>query len=100
LYRQSCSSSVPKGFIPNQDTDHIAVTTAGRAGPFVRQAGRNHNTVADKSSKHEPNASARVRESRQRRRTTTRLARTWASLVLHLKPRNELKQLANYIRMI
>ena len=57
---------VPKGFIPDQDTDQIAVTTEAAQGTSYRQAGR----IPGRGRRHHPAGSerrrARVDDRRQR----------------------------------
>ena len=55
--RRCCSCVVPKGFIPDQDTDQIAVTTEAAQGTSYRQAGR----VSERRS---PTSSGRTRTSK------------------------------------
>ena len=86
---------VPKGFIPDQDTDQIAVTTEAAQGTSYDQLVADQDRVSD-IIRHDPNVEALVST------VGGTVAQTLGGpnlgqIVVHLKPRDERSQLANDI---
>ena len=83
---------IPKGFIPDQDTDQLLAITEAGAGHLVRRRWWSiRKTIAEMVREIRTwTRSCRPWAARRRRRWA---ARTSASLVVHLKPRTERKLL-------
>jgi HAE1 family hydrophobic/amphiphilic exporter-1 len=86
---------VPKGFIPDQDTDQIAVTTEAAQGTSYEKLVEYQDRVADIIRKN-PNVLALV-STVGGSAANTLGGPNLGQLVVHLKPRNERRQLANDI---
>jgi len=86
---------VPKGFIPDQDTDQIAVTTEGAQGASFDNLVRYQDAVASIISRY-PNVSALV-STVGGAAAQTLGGPNLGQIVVHLKPRNERKKLAGQI---
>ncbi|HET9833598.1 MAG TPA: efflux RND transporter permease subunit, partial [Vicinamibacterales bacterium] len=86
---------VPKGFIPDQDTDQIAVTTEAAQGTSYDKLVEYQDRVAD-IIRRNPNVQALV-STIGGSASQTLGGPNLGQLVVHLKPRDERKQLANEI---
>ncbi len=86
---------VPKGFIPEQDTDQIAVTTEAAQGTSYDKLVEYQNNVAD-IIRRNPNVQALV-STIGGSASNTLGGPNLGQLVVHLKPRSDRKQLANDI---
>jgi HAE1 family hydrophobic/amphiphilic exporter-1 len=86
---------VPKGFIPDQDTDQIAVTTEAAQGTSYDKLVEYQNNVAD-IIRRNPNVQALV-STIGGSAANTLGGPNLGQLVVHLKPRDERKELANDI---
>ncbi len=84
---------VPKGFIPEQDTDQIAVTTEAAQGTGYTKLVEYQNQVADIIRK-DPNVDALV-STIGGTAASTLGGPNLGQIVVHLKPRSERKLLAN-----
>jgi HAE1 family hydrophobic/amphiphilic exporter-1 len=86
---------VPKGFIPDQDTDQIAVTTEAAQGTSYEKLVEYQDRVAD-IIRRNPNVQALV-STIGGSASQTLGGPNLGQLVVHLKPRDERKELANEI---
>jgi HAE1 family hydrophobic/amphiphilic exporter-1 len=86
---------VPKGFIPDQDTDQIAVTTEAAQGTSYDKLVEYQNNVAD-IIRRNPNVQALV-STIGGSASNTLGGPNLGQLVVHLRPRDERKELANDI---
>jgi HAE1 family hydrophobic/amphiphilic exporter-1 len=86
---------VPKGFIPDQDTDQIAVTTEAAQGTSYDKLVEYQNTVAD-IIRRDPNVEGLV-STIGGSAAATLGGPNLGQIVVHLKPRSERKELANDI---
>jgi HAE1 family hydrophobic/amphiphilic exporter-1 len=86
---------VPKGFIPDQDTDQIAVATEASQGASFDKLVEYQDAVARIIQKN-PNVDAMV-SSVGGSAAQTEGAANLGQIVVHLKPRSERRQLANDI---
>jgi len=86
---------VPKGFIPDQDTDQIAVTTEAAQGTSYDKLVEYQDRVAD-IIRSNPNVEALV-STVGGSASSTLGGPNLGQIVVHLKPRDERKQLANDI---
>jgi hydrophobic/amphiphilic exporter-1 (mainly G- bacteria), HAE1 family len=86
---------VPKGFIPEQDTDQIAVTTEAAQGTSYDKLVEYQNTVSDIIRK-DPNVEGLV-STIGGSAAATLGGPNLGQIVVHLKPRNERTELANDI---
>jgi HAE1 family hydrophobic/amphiphilic exporter-1 len=86
---------VPKGFIPDQDTDQIAVTTEAAQGTSYDKLVEYQDRVAD-IIRSNPNVEALV-STIGGSASSTLGGPNLGQIVVHLKPRDERKQLANDI---
>src|SRR6185369_14818124 len=86
---------VPKGFIPDQDTDQIAVTTEAAQGTSYEKLVEYQGEVANIIRKN-PNVAALV-STIGGNAANTLGGPNLGQLVVHLKPRDERKELANDI---
>src|SRR5579871_5258007 len=86
---------VPKGFIPDQDTDQLSVTTEAAQGTAYDKLVEYQNAVADIISKN-PNVEALV-STVGGTAAQTLGGPNLGQIVVHLKPRNQRKALANDI---
>jgi len=86
---------VPKGFIPDQDTDQIAVTTEAAQGAAYDKLVEYQNEVAGIISQ-DPNVEGLV-STIGGTAAATLGGPNLGQIVVHLKPRNERKELANDI---
>ncbi|HEX3704818.1 MAG TPA: efflux RND transporter permease subunit, partial [Vicinamibacterales bacterium] len=86
---------VPKGFIPDQDTDQIAVTTEAAQGTAYDKLVEYQGKVADVIS-HNPNVAGLV-STIGGSAANTLGGPNLGQIVVHLKPRNERSELANDI---
>ena len=86
---------VPKGFIPDQDTDQIAVTTEAAQGTSYDKLVEYQDHVADIIRKN-PNVQALV-STIGGSASQTLGGPNLGQIVVHLKPRDERKELANEI---
>jgi HAE1 family hydrophobic/amphiphilic exporter-1 len=86
---------VPKGFIPDQDTDQIAVTTEAAQGTAYDKLVEYQGKVADVISRN-PNVAGLV-STIGGSAANTLGGPNLGQIVVHLKPRSERKQLANDI---
>ena len=85
--------TIPKGFIPPQDTDQIAVTTEAAQGTSYDKLVEYQDAVA-KIIKADPNVDALV-STIGGTAAATLGGPNLGQLVVHLKPRNERRELAN-----
>jgi len=86
---------VPKGFIPDQDTDQIAVTTEAAQGTAYDKLVEYQGKVADVISRN-PNVAGLV-STIGGSAANTLGGPNLGQIVVHLKPRSERKELANDI---
>src|SRR4029077_3043939 len=86
---------VPKGFIPDQDTDQIAVTTEAAQGTSYDKLVEYQGEVAN-IIRNDPNVEALV-STIGGSASTPLGGPNLAQIVVHLKPRSERKELANQI---
>jgi HAE1 family hydrophobic/amphiphilic exporter-1 len=86
---------VPKGFIPDQDTDQIAVTTEAAQGTSYDRLVKYQDAVAD-VFRNDPNVEALV-STVGGSAAQTLGGPNLGQIVVHLKPRAERKELANQI---
>src|SRR5215471_10280758 len=86
---------VPKGFIPDQDTDQIAVTTEAAQGTSYDKLVEYQDRVAD-IIRRNPNVQALV-STIGGSASQTLGGPNLGQIVVHLKPRDERKELANDI---
>ena len=86
---------IPKGFIPDQDTDQIAVVTEAAQGTSYKQVMDYQKTVASIISQ-DPNVDA-LTSSVGGTGSATLGGPNYGQLVVHLKPRAERKLLVNDI---
>jgi len=86
---------IPKGFIPDQDTDQIAVTTEAAQGTAYDKLVEYQGRVAD-IIRQDPNVAALV-STVGGSAAATLGGPNLGQLVVHLKPRSERKELANDI---
>ncbi|HWF86302.1 MAG TPA: efflux RND transporter permease subunit, partial [Vicinamibacterales bacterium] len=86
---------VPKGFIPDQDTDQIAVTTEAAQGTAYDKLVEYQGKVADVISRN-PNVAGLV-STIGGSAANTLGGPNLGQIVVHLKPRNERSELANDI---
>jgi len=86
---------VPKGFIPEQDTDQIAVTTEAAQGTAYDRLVEYQGRVAD-VIRQDPNVAALV-STVGGSAAATLGGPNLGQIVVHLKPRNERRELANDI---
>jgi HAE1 family hydrophobic/amphiphilic exporter-1 len=86
---------VPKGFIPDQDTDQIAVTTEAAQGTSYDKLVEYQSNVAD-IIRRNPNVQALV-STIGGSASNTLGGPNLGQLVVHLRPRDERKELANDI---
>jgi HAE1 family hydrophobic/amphiphilic exporter-1 len=86
---------VPKGFIPDQDTDQISVTTEAAQGTAYDKLVEYQRQVAD-VIRQDPNVAALV-STVGGSAAQTLGGPNLGQLVVHLKPRSERKELANDI---
>jgi HAE1 family hydrophobic/amphiphilic exporter-1 len=86
---------VPKGFIPDQDTDQIAVTTEAAQGTAYDKLVEYQNTVAD-IIRQNPNVEALV-STIGGSASATLGGPNLGQIVVHLKPRDDRRELANDI---
>jgi HAE1 family hydrophobic/amphiphilic exporter-1 len=86
---------VPKGFIPEQDTDQLAVTTEAAQGASFDKLVEYQHAVADIISRN-PNVEALV-STVGGTAAQTLGGPNLGQIVVHLKPRSERKQLAGEI---
>jgi HAE1 family hydrophobic/amphiphilic exporter-1 len=86
---------IPKGFIPEQDTDQIAVTTEAAQGASFENLVKYQSNVADIISKN-PNVEALV-STIGGTEAQTLGGPNLGQIVVHLKPRGERKKLAGQI---
>src|SRR5262249_51579001 len=86
---------VPKGFIPDQDTDQIAVTTEAAQGTSYDRLVKYQDAVAD-MLRRDPNVEALV-STVGGSAAQTLGGPNLGQIVVHLKPRAERKELANQI---
>jgi HAE1 family hydrophobic/amphiphilic exporter-1 len=86
---------VPKGFIPDQDTDQIAVTTEAAQGTSYEKLVEYQSNVAD-IIRRNPNVQALV-STIGGSASNTLGGPNLGQLVVHLRPRDERKELANDI---
>jgi HAE1 family hydrophobic/amphiphilic exporter-1 len=86
---------VPKGFIPDQDTDQIAVTTEAAQGTSYDKLVEYQDRVAD-IIRSNPNVEALV-STIGGSASSTLGGPNLGQIVVHLKPRDERKELANDI---
>jgi hydrophobic/amphiphilic exporter-1 (mainly G- bacteria), HAE1 family len=86
---------VPKGFIPDQDTDQIAVTTEAAQGTSYDKLVEYQDRVAD-IIRSNPNVEALV-STVGGSASNTLGGPNLGQIVVHLKPRDERKELANDI---
>src|SRR5258707_489955 len=84
---------VPKGFIPEQDTDQLAVTTEAAQGTSFDKLVEYQSRVAD-IIRQNPNVDALV-STIGGSAANTLGGPNLGQIVVHLKPRNERKELAN-----
>jgi HAE1 family hydrophobic/amphiphilic exporter-1 len=84
---------VPKGFIPEQDTDQIAVTTEAAQGTGYDKLVEYQNQVAD-IIRNDPNVEALV-STVGGAAASTLGGPNLGQIVVHLKPRSDRKMLAN-----
>jgi HAE1 family hydrophobic/amphiphilic exporter-1 len=87
--------TVPKGFIPDQDTDQIAVTTEAAQGTSYDRLVKYQDAVAD-VLRNDPNVEALV-STVGGSAAQTLGGPNLGQIVVHLKPRAERKELANQI---
>jgi multidrug efflux pump subunit AcrB len=87
--------TVPKGFIPDQDTDQIAVTTEAAQGTSYDRLVKYQDAVAD-VLRNDPNVQALV-STVGGSAAQTLGGPNLGQIVVHLKPRSERKELANQI---
>jgi HAE1 family hydrophobic/amphiphilic exporter-1 len=86
---------VPKGFIPEQDTDQIAVTTEAAQGTSYEKLVEYQNEVAE-IIRRDPNVEGLV-STIGGSAAATLGGPNLGQIVVHLKPRNERTELANDI---
>ncbi|MBW8867330.1 MAG: efflux RND transporter permease subunit, partial [Acidobacteria bacterium] len=86
---------VPKGFIPEQDTDQIAVTTEAAQGTSYQKLVEYQNEVAD-IIRHDPNVEGLV-STVGGSAAATLGGPNLGQIVVHLKPRGDRKELATDI---
>jgi HAE1 family hydrophobic/amphiphilic exporter-1 len=86
---------VPKGFIPDQDTDQIAVVTEAAQGTAFDKLVEYQNTVAD-IIRRDPNVEGLV-STIGGSASATLGGPNLGQIVVHLKPRNERRELAGDI---
>ncbi len=86
---------IPKGFIPDQDTDQLQVTTEALQGTSFYQM-REYQKVIAKMVSQNPNVQA-LMSTVGGTAATTIGGPNFGQLVVHLKPRNERKQMVNDI---
>ncbi|HEY1909375.1 MAG TPA: efflux RND transporter permease subunit [Vicinamibacterales bacterium] len=86
---------IPKGFIPEQDTDQIAVTTEAAQGTSYEKLVEYQHTVAD-IIRQNPNVEGLV-STIGGSAAATLGGPNLGQIVVHLKPRNERTELANDI---
>src|SRR4029079_15075747 len=86
---------VPKGFIPDQDTDQIAVTTEAAQGTSYTKLVEYQNEVAD-IIRRDPNVEGLV-STIGGSAAATLGGPNLGQIVVHLKPRGDRKELANDI---
>jgi HAE1 family hydrophobic/amphiphilic exporter-1 len=86
---------VPKGFIPEQDTDQIAVTTEAAQGTAYDKLVEYQGRVAD-IIRQDPNVAALV-STVGGSAAATLGGPNLGQIVVHLRPRNERRELANEI---
>ena len=86
---------VPKGFIPNQDTDQITVTTEAAQGSSYDELVRNQSEVAD-LIRRDPNVQALV-STIGGSAAATLGGPNLGQIVVHLKPRDEREEPADEI---
>jgi HAE1 family hydrophobic/amphiphilic exporter-1 len=86
---------VPKGFIPDQDTDQISVTTEAAQGTSYDRLVTYQDAVAD-VLRNDPNVEALV-STVGGTAAQTLGGPNLGQIVVHLKPRSERKELANQI---
>ena len=86
---------VPKGFIPDQDTDQIAVTTEAAQGTSYDRLVQYQDAVAD-VLRRDPNVEALV-STVGGTAAQTLGGPNLGQIVVHLKPRGERRELANQI---
>jgi HAE1 family hydrophobic/amphiphilic exporter-1 len=86
---------VPKGFIPDQDTDQIAVTTEAAQGTSYDRLVKYQDAVSE-VLRNDPNVEALV-STVGGTAAQTLGGPNLGQIVVHLKPRSERKELANAI---
>jgi multidrug efflux pump subunit AcrB len=86
---------VPKGFIPDQDTDQIAVTTEAAQGTAYEKLVEYQDAIAD-VIRRDPNVEGLV-STIGGTAAATLGGPNLGQIVVHLKPRSERKELANDI---
>jgi len=86
---------VPKGFIPDQDTDQIAVTTEAAQGTSFDRLVTYQDAVSE-VLRHDPNVEALV-STVGGSAAQTLGGPNLGQIVVHLKPRSERRELANQI---
>jgi HAE1 family hydrophobic/amphiphilic exporter-1 len=86
---------IPKGFIPDQDTDQLQVTTEALQGTSFYQM-REYQKVIAKMVSQNPNVEA-LMSTVGGTAATTMGGPNFGQLVVHLKPRNDRKQSVNEI---
>jgi HAE1 family hydrophobic/amphiphilic exporter-1 len=86
---------IPKGFIPDQDTDQLQVTTEALQGTSFYQM-REYQKVIAKMVSQNPNVEA-LMSTVGGTAATTIGGPNFGQLVVHLKPRNQRKQMVNEI---
>jgi HAE1 family hydrophobic/amphiphilic exporter-1 len=87
--------TIPKGFIPDQDTDQLQVTTEALQGTSFYQM-REYQKVIAKMVSQNPNVEA-LMSTVGGTAATTIGGPNFGQLVVHLKPRSERKQMVNEI---
>jgi HAE1 family hydrophobic/amphiphilic exporter-1 len=86
---------VPKGFIPDQDTDQMTVITEAQEGTSYRQMVEYQNQIADLLRQDE--AVDSLVSNVGGAASTTLGGNNYGQIVVHLKPRHERTQLVNQI---
>src|SRR5262249_546076 len=86
---------IPKGFIPDQDTDHLAVTTEGAQGTSY-DALLQYQDIVSNVIRKDPNVEALV-STVGGPASATLGGPNLGQIVVHLKPRSQRTDLANTI---